>query len=154
MTSELFSDWFINAFIPNIKKHQRSAGNIGKVLLLVDNCVAHTRLDSLNSVDDLFKIIFLPPNVTSLIQPMDQGVIHALKIIYKQLFVDFLVVRELSEQNALIQVIKDYNIRNCLFDLSEAWNLISKRTLKNSWNSILRQEYDLEELNNDDYESA
>uniref|UniRef100_A0A5S6QKD5 DDE-1 domain-containing protein n=1 Tax=Trichuris muris TaxID=70415 RepID=A0A5S6QKD5_TRIMR len=50
-------------------------GKTGKVLLLIGNAVP----DLLNSVDELVTIKFFPPNVTSLIQPMDQDVIRSFK---------------------------------------------------------------------------
>lgn len=46
-----------------------------KVLLLVDNAGGHA--DDLSY--DGVQIEFLPPNTTSLIQPMDQGIIRVLK---------------------------------------------------------------------------
>ena len=49
------------------------------VALIVDNCPAHTEIRVLESV----QILFLPPNATSLLQPMDQGVIRSLKAKYR-----------------------------------------------------------------------
>ena len=49
-----------------------------KALLLLDNCAAHPE-DELGSDDGLIVAKFLPPNVTSSIQPMDQGVFEAMK---------------------------------------------------------------------------
>jgi hypothetical protein len=46
-----------------------------KILLLVDNCLAHAELDNLQNI----KLVFLPVNTTSVLQPMDQGVIRSLK---------------------------------------------------------------------------
>jgi hypothetical protein len=46
-----------------------------KVGLLVDNCAAHIVNSSLKHI----KIIFLPTNTTSLMQPCDQGIILNLK---------------------------------------------------------------------------
>uniref|UniRef100_A0A8C6T7D2 DDE-1 domain-containing protein n=1 Tax=Neogobius melanostomus TaxID=47308 RepID=A0A8C6T7D2_9GOBI len=49
-----------------------------KVLLLVDNAGGHAADLSYDGV----QIEFLPPNTTSLIQTMDQGIIHAFKALY------------------------------------------------------------------------
>jgi hypothetical protein len=43
-----------------------------KILLLVDNCPAHPVLEKLENI----KLVFLPANTTSMLQPMDQGVIR------------------------------------------------------------------------------
>ena len=39
----------------------------------------------LNHIDPNVQIVFLPPNTTSLIQPMDQGVIATLKAFYRRI---------------------------------------------------------------------
>jgi hypothetical protein len=40
--------------------------------MIVDNCPAHPHVKGLKSM----KLVFLPPNTTSVTQPMDQGVIR------------------------------------------------------------------------------
>ena len=50
----------------------------------IDNCSAHPVEKHLVSKGKLVKAMFLPPNVTSLIQPMHQGVLECLKRHYKR----------------------------------------------------------------------
>uniref|UniRef100_A0A5S6QKJ3 DDE-1 domain-containing protein n=1 Tax=Trichuris muris TaxID=70415 RepID=A0A5S6QKJ3_TRIMR len=38
---QLFKDWFLKIFIPEVKKCQALIGKTGKVLLLIDNSHAH-----------------------------------------------------------------------------------------------------------------
>ena len=52
---------------------------MSKVCLLWDNCSAHA-VCSVSDVD----IIFLPPNCTALLQPLDQGVLATVKSIYRE----------------------------------------------------------------------
>ena len=52
--------------------------------LYFDNCPAYPNVEDLISSDGKITAIYLPPNVTSLIQPMDQGVLAALKRRYKK----------------------------------------------------------------------
>ena len=49
-----------------------------KVALIIDNCTGHTNFDKLEAIE----LVFLPANTTSKTQPMDQGVIRALKAFY------------------------------------------------------------------------
>ena len=49
-----------------------------KVALIIDNCRAHPNVDNIKAI----KLVFLPLNTTSKTQPMDQGVIRALKAFY------------------------------------------------------------------------
>uniref|UniRef100_A0A5S6QFT0 DDE-1 domain-containing protein n=1 Tax=Trichuris muris TaxID=70415 RepID=A0A5S6QFT0_TRIMR len=79
MNVQLFKDWFIKIFITEVKKYQALIGKTGKVLLLIDNAPAHPSAAYLNMVDEHVTMKFLPPNVTALIQPMDQGVIGTWK---------------------------------------------------------------------------
>jgi len=69
MTSSLFSEWLLN-FDRKMKIENE------KVLLFIDNCTAHNHDIELSSN----KVHFLPPNTTSILQTMDQGVIQNFKM--------------------------------------------------------------------------
>ena len=77
--SHIFSEWFHNNFVTTVQARLKEMKQTPKGLLLLDNCSAHLDESELISQDGLVKAVFLPPNVTSLIQPMDQGVLKALK---------------------------------------------------------------------------
>ncbi|CAD6216098.1 GSCOCG00011289001-RA-CDS, partial [Cotesia congregata] len=68
---------WLRSWDAELKVYQR------KILLIVDNCPAHCKVDNLKFI----KLVFLPPNVTSVLQPMDQGVIKSLKTHYRKLLV-------------------------------------------------------------------
>ncbi|KAJ8936903.1 hypothetical protein NQ318_010930 [Aromia moschata] len=65
-----------------------------KFILILDNAPAHPSSTELNEIDAQFFVVYLAPNVTSLIQPMDQGVISALKRRYKTMFLNELLAKE------------------------------------------------------------
>ena len=73
LTGVIFMEW-----ISEWDRELREAGR--RILLLVDNCSAHPALDTLTNI----YLEFLPPNTTSMIQPMDQGVIRNLKVNYRK----------------------------------------------------------------------
>nr|XP_034195194.1 jerky protein homolog-like [Osmia lignaria] len=78
MSQTLFLDWVDNCFKKSVRQYQLENGLCGKVVLIIDNCASHKL--PLNYVqDDHFLIKYLAPNTTSLIQPMDQGIIAKLK---------------------------------------------------------------------------
>jgi hypothetical protein len=54
-----------------------------KILLLVDNCPAHPHIQDLSNI----KLVFLPPNATSVLQPMDIGIIKRFKGYYRRFLV-------------------------------------------------------------------
>ena len=77
MTSALLFEWLIrlNSFIRGTVKE--------KVLLLIDNCSAHRRIDTLPELDHV-EVVFLSPNTTSKLQPLDAGIIASLKANYRR----------------------------------------------------------------------
>ena len=76
----------------------------------MDNCAAHTPQE-LESI----KIEFFPPNTTSVLQPMDMGIIRCLKINYRKKLVSNLIVN--------IDESKNYNvdILDCFIWLKSSW---------------------------------
>jgi len=60
------------------RRMQRQQRN---VLLFVDNCPAHPKITGLKAI----KLELTPPNTTSVLQPMDQGIIRCFKFHYRKL---------------------------------------------------------------------
>ncbi|XP_002166090.2 tigger transposable element-derived protein 4-like [Hydra vulgaris] len=81
MDSVLFKEW-IREMDTKFTKEKK------KIAFIIDNCPAHPTVDNLKSI----KPIFLPQNTTSKLQPMDQGVIRSLKVYYRSLALQRLVV--------------------------------------------------------------
>ena len=75
MDSDIFTDW-IN------KRDRKFAAEHCKVAFIVGNCPAHPEVPGSQFVE----LLFLPPNTTSITQPMDQGVIRPLNVIYRQIY--------------------------------------------------------------------
>jgi hypothetical protein len=67
MTSVIWNDWLDKLNAEMIRQDR-------KIALLVDNCSSHPAGDRSNVT-----VFFLPPNTTSLLQPMDGGIIKAFK---------------------------------------------------------------------------
>ena len=72
MDSELFGEWAR-------EQDKKFALEGRKVTLVINNCIAHLNIENLKSIT----IYILPPNTTSCLQPMDQGVIRLLKCKYR-----------------------------------------------------------------------
>ncbi|XP_066987502.1 tigger transposable element-derived protein 1-like [Macrobrachium rosenbergii] len=75
ITKALTIEWFLHCFILHVKLYLAEKGLPFKVLLLMDCAGGHAK----NLEYDGVHIEFLSPNTTSLIQPMDQGIIRAFK---------------------------------------------------------------------------
>lgn len=85
--SATFRKWLYDIIISFIRKWTSK-----KVVLLLDNCETHA--DNIKDPMEQISILLLPPNCTSLQQPMNMGIIASWKDLYRgkmvwQLIVDF-----------------------------------------------------------------
>lgn len=72
MTSDLFTEWatLINRIMKAANRH---------ILLFVDNAPSHPKIELSN-----VELIFFPPNLTAGAQPLDQGIIQSIKLLYRK----------------------------------------------------------------------
>ena len=110
-----------------------------KILLLVDNFSGHNEAFTVES--DYITVKFLPPNTTSLIQPMDQGIIRMFKCNYTKLSLQKMVSwidAEPEEEDE--QVVEKYwsafNLKNAIYLLSEAWECVTERCIQGAWRKL------------------
>ncbi|KAF2890091.1 hypothetical protein ILUMI_16082 [Ignelater luminosus] len=81
------------------------------------------------------KAIFLPPNVTSLIQPMDQEVIEWLKRRYRRKYISSIL--EKSEEGCnILEAMKSLNIKDAIYTIAESWEELKPDTLRKSWRKL------------------
>ena len=73
-------------------------------------------------------VIFLPPNTTSKLQPLDLGTIQNFKVHYRKLFLCF-VISKIDECDTASEVIKSVNILQAIRWVAQAWEAVSKDTL-------------------------
>ncbi|KAJ8883770.1 hypothetical protein PR048_015624 [Dryococelus australis] len=66
---------------PQVESFLKEKNLLQKALLVMDNCTSH--LDTEEMVSGEIKTMFLRPNITALLQPMDQGMLANLKRNYK-----------------------------------------------------------------------
>ncbi|KAJ8937512.1 hypothetical protein NQ318_015978 [Aromia moschata] len=127
MTTAMFVQWFQSSFVPQIRRHLRSLNLTEGALSIVDNASSHGTVEELTSEDGKFTTIFLPPNCTALLQPMDQNSIRLTKLFYR---------------------------KNTVCLLYNAWGKVSSEVLQKCWHKILPQvtnneadtEYEAEDL--------
>lgn len=135
MNSEIFTDWYKNVFIPNVKEYRKKNKLKGKVLLIMDNAPTHPSEDVLNQINKDFEVKFLPPNVTPLIQPMDQGVIEKLKRMYRKQMLRRLLLAE-DNAESVVQFSKKLNLKDSSYMLADSWDLLTEENLKKAWNKL------------------
>ncbi|KAM9332718.1 tigger transposable element-derived protein 1-like [Pholidichthys leucotaenia] len=134
VTKALTLDWFVNCFIPQVKLYLAEKGLLFKVLLLMDCAGGHATDLHYDGV----QVEFLPPNTSSLIQPMDQGVIRAFKALYTRSTMEGLIssIDEGDEDFSLKTYWRGYNIATCLANIQKALNEMKEQTLNASWRKL------------------
>ena len=120
MDSILFEEWVREVIIREVDRSFTKEGR--KIVLLVDNCPAHPSIDNLVSSE----LIFLPPNTTSKLQPMDQGVIRSLKAHYKTMS-----VRKLIEAIEKKKPLPELSILDAMQMLDLACGKVTTKTVVN-----------------------
>jgi hypothetical protein len=79
MNHSIFKARFNNIFVPQVHKHLRWKGLPEKVVLLLHNVSAHPNGHVLKSDNGKVSVKYLPPNVTTLIQPMNRSTTATVK---------------------------------------------------------------------------
>ncbi|XP_042910039.1 jerky protein homolog [Parasteatoda tepidariorum] len=101
-----------------------------KAILLLDNCKAHPPVDELVSGNIVATL--LPSNVTSLIQPMDQGVIPNFKCFYRRSFIQGL----LNADCDVTDFQKKFTVKDAVYAISLSWNQVKNTILQKCWRKL------------------
>lgn len=120
-----------------------------KAILIVDNCTAHgSSVEPIESDDGQIVCYFLPPNVTAILQPMDQGPIKITKLKYRNLLLCKVISQQNETSGSIIDILKKHTIKDAIVLFKKAWDDISISILKTSWKKMLA--YDDEDYDPDD----
>ncbi len=135
MDTSIFTDWFHKHFVPQVKRYLQSKSILEKAVLVLDNAPSHPAASTLISDDKNIKCLYLPPNVTSLVQPMDQGVLENVKRRYKRQLLRKLLLGS-AEHESFIEFAKSLTIKDAVYIAAQSWNEISYTPLQRSWNKL------------------
>jgi DNA-binding Lrp family transcriptional regulator len=99
----------------------KMGGQNRKILLLIDNCAAHP-------IDTAFlrnvKVVFFPPNSTSCLQPLDQGIIRCTKLKYRKLLVNE-ALASLHKSGRKVDILKAMHF------VKYAWDSVKPSSIRN-----------------------
>lgn len=122
-------------FVSQVKEHLAKKQLPQESLLLVNNAPTHP-IGELKSDDGKLTCLFLPANTTSIIQPMDQGIIENMKCGYRKDFIKSL----LSFDDALTvkafwksckKMIIGRAVKDAIFNIASAWVDLKESNLEN-----------------------
>jgi len=119
MTSLFFTE-FLRKWDREIKKPRR-------ILLLLHNCTVHPNLQNLQNID----LKFLPPNTTSLIQPLDQGIIKTMKTYYRKAMRNFIVETIYVCDSPASQIARKITVLKSIHMVVNAWDKITSKCILN-----------------------
>jgi len=116
INSTLYIEWLtnLNAIMKNKKRH---------ILLVVDNCPAHPIVPDLSNVT----VKHLPPNTTSRLQPLDQGIIKTFKSHYRKYLLKSILIE--STEKDISEVAKGINVLDAVKWIDLSWKTLSKETI-------------------------
>ena len=99
-----------------------------KVILFLDNATCHP--ESMIGKFSQIKIVFLPKNTTSRLQPLDAGIIRNFKVKYRKRLVKYELSR-IREDTSATQIVKGVDVIMAIRWLQEAWKEVTNLTIKN-----------------------
>ena len=119
MTSNIFERWLI-AFDRKLKKENR------KIILFIDNAPSHPKI----TLDNI-KLQFFPPNTTAKTQPMDQGVIQALKLKYRKRQLQFMIAQMDKEKTLTgAEILKKISVLEAIYWINRSWREVEASTIE------------------------
>ena len=99
-----------------------------KVIPFLDDVTCHP--ESLQNHLTKIKLVFLPKNTTSRLQPLDAGIIRKFKLKHRKLLLRFVVSRVNDSQTAS-QVIEEVQILRAILWLQTVWKSVTPEIIKN-----------------------
>ncbi|GFY06634.1 tigger transposable element-derived protein 6 [Trichonephila clavipes] len=112
MTTELFNEWLIS-LNSDMKREKQ-------YIIFLDNCTVHNNAPPLSNV----KLQFFPPNSTSKLQPLDQGIIHNFKTFDRREVVKSVLDNLENQQN-----VTTISILTALIIIDKAWRAVTPLTI-------------------------
>ncbi|XP_033228976.1 jerky protein homolog-like [Belonocnema kinseyi] len=129
IVTEIFEEWL--SFFPQVKAFLESENLTLVAVLIVGRCKYHKYL----KVDGIV-VQCLPPHVTSLIQPCDQGILEMIKLNYKINLVHSILESQ-TKGVSLLQFLKNCNVKDSVYWVVQAWNQVKPYTIIQCWKKML-----------------
>ena len=135
VTQSMFEEWFTACFCPEVEHYCKDNGINFKILLLLDNAMGHSI--SISDLHENVRVLFVPPNLTSVLQPMDQGVTVTFKAYYLRRIFSQAVEAMKEGAITLVEFLKNYSIKNAIENIYESWFEVPLTCMRGVWQNIL-----------------
>ena len=98
-----------------------------EIILFLDNAGCHPV--SLQEMFSNIKVVFLPPNTTSRLQPLDAGVIKNFKVRYRKLLLKFVVSR-VNRRLTAPDIAKQVDVLQAIRWIKQAWDEVPEEIVQ------------------------
>ena len=112
--------------LDNLNHQMRKQGR--KVILFLDNATVHPT--SLIDMYSNIKIVFLPKNTTSCLQPLDAGIIQSFKTKYRKKLKLYVIAR-INDDLTASEIAQGIDILQAITWVADSWKEVSVETIKN-----------------------
>lgn len=111
-----------------------------KAVLILDNAPCHHPVDELvkETGEGKIWVLYMPPNVTPLIQPMDQNAIRLVKLHYK----NSLLCKIIGSEDNIISVLKKLNLYDAATIIARSFASVKESSLAKCWDKIFNPNED------------
>uniref|UniRef100_A0A8C4Q849 Uncharacterized protein n=2 Tax=Eptatretus burgeri TaxID=7764 RepID=A0A8C4Q849_EPTBU len=137
ITGKIFCEYFSSQLHTELKEYCEKENLSFKILILLDDAIGHP--PSIQDLSENIKVVFLPPNTTSLIQPMDQGVIATFKTYYLRRTFANLVKSTDNDHMTVKEFWKSFTIRDALRNVEESWKEVTPYCMNGVWGKLCPQ---------------
>lgn len=126
MNGDIFTNWVTG-------ENRRMVAKGRKILILLDNAASH-KVEGVQRIMisgfDAFvlsniTLLFFPVNVSSVVQPLNQGVMAALKVQYKRKLVTWTLQQYSDETHA--------DLLQCMIWAAATWNEMDEEIIRDAW---------------------
>ena len=117
--------WMTGEILQSVlcKLNRQLSAKSQKIVLLMDNAGCHPE-DIKDNFSNI-KIIFLPANTTSMLQPLDLDIIKNFKVHYRTCLLQF-VISKIETCTTVSEVTKSINILQAIRWVAQAWEACSQ----------------------------
>ena len=99
-----------------------------KILLFMDNAPCYP--ESLNERYSNIRVVFLPKDTTSRLQPLDAGIIRSFKLQYRKKCLKFMIFR-INDNVKATDIIQEVDVLKAISWIKFAWVKVSEETIVN-----------------------
>ena len=97
------------------------------VVLFLDNATSHQESIENNLLN--IKLVFLPKNTTSMLQPLDAGIIRTFKLKYCKLLIRYVIAR-VNDNERASDIIYEISTLKIIGWVKSAWKEVASDTIK------------------------